>query len=103
MRGHFHLRQIFERVEHHVRQIMLHREFMDALGEILQAHPFVERGVLLVERRNGFADFEVAVEVATEVAEFTQEPHCLRVVNTEGEEEKEVVGARLFHDDAAVV
>ena len=102
-RRHDHLRQRFKRVEHHVRQIVFNDELMDALGQFLQTHAVVEARILLVKRRDRFLDLKIAVVVAAEVAELTQQPHRLRVVDTEGEEEEQVVGARLFNDHAAVI
>ncbi len=76
---------------------------MDALGQLLDPHAFVEARVFTIETRQYALDGQVQVIATLELGQGAQQLHRIGLIDPDGEEEQQVIGTCLLHHYAALV
>ena len=103
MRRHFHFRQDVKGAEHQLRQLVLTDQAVDPLRQILDPHVAVEVGIFGVQIRQHIFHPQIEIVGAFKLGQAAQQPHRPGFINTDAEQEQQVVGARFFHHHAPLV
>ena len=82
---------------------MVNNQFVDILSQFLNTHVFIEFRIFTIQRRQHVFHTQVQVERTFEVSQSTQQAQCFGLIDTDAEQEQQVIRTGFLNNDAMFV
>ena len=81
----------------------MNNQFVDILSQFLNTHVFIEFRIFTIQRRQHVFHTQVQIERTFEVSQSTQQAQCFGLIDTDAEQEQQVIRTGFLNNDAMFV